>query len=166
MKLTLRITLFCALISLISSCASTPPPSATKHGLLQTNSFDPLFLAATKGGAISVDFKAMTLMFEKDAPGMGFIKDTVVVSNQGIHLVEWNIERVHFDNKFLLKYEEIKSIRAVVLEVSILPNVETLVVATNDGRTYNFRIYGASSRQAAMLADARLTRTRSATSGR
>jgi hypothetical protein len=143
-----------AVIIALAGCASTSP-TATKHGLIATASFDPLFLASAPGGPKKVDYKSAALMYRTSVPIIAELKDTFVVADTGVYLIEWDIDRATFSQKLFVPYKAIGTVQPEVVERSILPNSEVLKIVTTSNDIYYFSLFRGSAQHAKTVIEGR-----------
>ena len=147
--------LIIGLLFLVTSCASSGPMQS-KHGLAKTKAFDPIFIESTNNRVKEVSYKSPTVMFREEMPAFALITDTLVITDSGVFLVEWNTEHLNFNHKLDLSFAEIKDVNAVVEEHSILPDSQQLKVTTTYGEHYYFMITDGSVEVARKLIETRL----------
>lgn len=147
--------LFIFLLS-ISGCASSIDPMKTKHGLLETESFTPIFISSTGGKIKTIYYKNSTLMYQNKTPLIANLTDSLIITDKGIFLVEWDIEKFKYAHKLELPYDKIASVNAVVTERLLLPNSQILEVNTTDNNQYNFVIFDGSVHVAEKIVDENL----------
>tara|TARA_B100000809_G_scaffold264195_1_gene319376 strand:- start:158 stop:622 length:465 start_codon:yes stop_codon:yes gene_type:complete len=145
------------LIFLLSGCAS-PDSMTSKHGLVKTAAFDPLFIASTKNSVTNVKYKTATLMFKKEMPAFAILKDTLVIADSGIFLVEWDTNSLNFHHKLELPFSEISEVKSVINERNFLPNSQYLKVTTVKNEHYNFAIFDETVELSKRLIESQLSR--------
>jgi hypothetical protein len=148
-----RIFAVVLLVLFLTGCASSGPMQ-TKHGLINTQSFDTIFIESTNNRVKQVRYKKATVMYRGEMPAFASVDDTLVIADLGIFLVEWDTTHLRYIHKLELPFNEIESVEAVIQERSILPNSQQLKVTTSQNEIYHFMIFNGSVDRAKQLIEA------------
>ncbi len=143
--------LLAAFVVLTLSACSAPGPMQTKIGLLKTPAFDPIFISSLNSAPSGVEYKTYTVMFRDKMPAMAMLKDTLVITNEGVYLSEWDIRNYTFIHKLKLPYADIKTVETTTKERSFLPDSQYLKIITKTDSQYNFAIFDGSVNLASSL---------------
>jgi hypothetical protein len=95
-------------------------------------------------------------MYRQDVPMVSGVTDTLVITDIGVFLVEWDTQYLNFNHKLELSFLEIREVEAIVTERSIFPDSQQLRVTTSTNEQYHFMIMNGSVELARKLIATRL----------
>ncbi len=102
-----------------------------------------------------MDYKSAALMYRTSVPIIAELKDTFVVADTGVYLIEWDIDRATFSQKLFVPYKAIGTVQPEVVERSILPNSEVLKIVTTSNDIYYFSLFRGSAQHAKTVIEGR-----------
>ena len=149
--MTIKTNLAAALVVLtLAGCASAPPPIATKHGVVDTVAFEPLFLSSAPGGPKKLLFKSTVTLYEgTNAPSL-WSGDILAVADSGIYVMEWNPHTATFTQKLFVRTHEIENATVETVPRSLVPDSASVAVKAR-GQTFKLGLGPQLSRSVQML---------------
>ena len=124
---------------LLSSCASPPPPVASKHFFVETQAFTPIFFASVDGNPKKILHKGGARPYEGESEPLLWQGESLVVADTGVYVVDWNPQSATLQQKLYLKKSDLSRVRIEITKRSILPNSAAIAIDAR-GQTYKFGV--------------------------
>ena len=139
-----------ALTLAFTGCASVPPPIATRHGIVDTVAFEPLFISTAPGEPKKLLFKSTVTLYEGTKAPALWSGDILAIADTGVYVVEWNPQTAAFTQKLFIRTRDIENATVEAVPRSIVQDSASVAVQSR-GQTFKLGLGQQLSRNVQLL---------------